>query len=162
MSDLGGSSLRDRLNHLFATRHPKGRGAWTNAEVAAMTAEHARATGNPSAEISASLIQKLRTGAKDNPTAATLRAMARVFGVRASYFIDDDEPLLLQEASPAATPEQIQALLRDHSALALAVRTNGLSEAGLGFVSAVIEHARSMEGLPNEDRPALQPPPALP
>lgn len=71
-------SLADRVNHLFANKHPVDRGPYTNAEVAA-------ATG-----ISESYLGYLRSGARDNPTVRHLRLLAAHFDVPVCYLVDDE------------------------------------------------------------------------
>lgn len=72
-----GPTLAEKINHLFGTVRPAGRGAYTNAEVAA-------ATG-----LAESLIGYLRCGKRANPTMNTLLALSRHFGVAPAYFLDD-------------------------------------------------------------------------
>ncbi|WP_225447677.1 helix-turn-helix domain-containing protein [Streptacidiphilus sp. P02-A3a] len=142
--------IKSRLNRLFETRqHPSGR-QFTNQEVADLTTE----TGDPSSGVSASLIQKLRSGAKGNPTAGTLKALAAAFQVRASYFIDDEaaEP----EGDSPATRQDLEQLIKDEDVRNLALRADGLSKATLSALAGFIERARSLEGL--EDGQAERPP----
>ncbi|GAA1237497.1 hypothetical protein GCM10009665_29580 [Kitasatospora nipponensis] len=139
-------AIQLRLNHLFDTcPHPAGR-QLTNQEVADRTLEYATQAGEPSAGVSASLIQKLRSGAKDNPTASTLKALAKAFGVRASYFIDDDPPSTPEPTTPATT-EDLEQLVKDASVRNLALRADGLSQATLDTIALLIERARALEGL---------------
>jgi len=146
--------IKSRLNHLFDTRpHPSGR-QLTNQEVADLTTTWATETGNPSSSVSASLIQKLRSGAKGNPTAGTLKALAAAFQVRASYFIDDEaaEP----EGDSPATRQDLEQLIKDEDVRNLALRADGLSKATLSALAGFIERARSLEGL--EDGQTERPP----
>lgn len=114
-----------------------------------MTATWADKSGNPSASVSASLIQKLRSGSKDNPTASTLKALAGVFDVRASYFIDDDEPPPVRQESAPASREDLEQLIKDADVRNLALRADGLSKETLSTIALLIERARSLEGLEN-------------
>ncbi|MER7771548.1 transcriptional regulator [Kitasatospora sp. NPDC096140] len=144
--------IQSRLNRLFETcPHPSGR-QFTNQEVADLTAAWATAAGNPSASVSASLIQKLRSGAKGNPTAGTLKALAAVFKVRASYFIDDEEPAAPASDAPA-TRQDLEQLIKDEDVRNLALRANGLSKETLSTLAGFIERARSLEGLEDEKAP---------
>lgn len=81
-----GRSLADRINQLFASIHPAGRGPYSEREVVDWLAEH-EADGPT---ISRNYLHWLRTGERDNPTVDHLRAIARFFGVSPSYLIDDN------------------------------------------------------------------------
>jgi transcriptional regulator with XRE-family HTH domain len=142
--------IQSRLNHLFEScPHPSGR-QFTNQEVADRTTAWATEAGNPSASVSASLIQKLRSGAKGNPTAGTLKALAAVFKVRASYFIDDEPNVMPQGDSPA-TQQDLEQLIKDENVRNLALRADGLSKETLSALAGFIERARSLEGLEDDE-----------
>src|ERR1700760_1766472 len=81
-----GKPLADRLDHLFRTRHPKDRGPFTPAEVAAAINQ---AAGR--AVISSPYIWQLRTGRRDNPTQRHLSELATFFGVSPMYFFSEAE-----------------------------------------------------------------------
>src|SRR5690348_11162592 len=91
-------SFAARLDHLFRTVHPQNRGEYSYREVAKAIEDAHGPT------ISASYLQQLRTGAKDNPTKRHIEALAGFFGVPAAYFFDDgaaariDDELLLLAA----------------------------------------------------------------
>ncbi|MGW0580430.1 helix-turn-helix domain-containing protein [Streptomyces sp. NPDC002920] len=68
-----------RLDQLFREVHPADRGPWTNAEAA-------RAIG-----VSETYIGYLRKGSRDNPTLSQMQALAKFFGVPATYFVDNGE-----------------------------------------------------------------------
>ena len=83
----GGSSsalIRDRLRYLYANHHPKGRGPYTDAEVA----EALKDRGH---RISPETLRRLRTEKHNNPTAATLTALADFFGVSPAFFLDSSQ-----------------------------------------------------------------------
>ena len=72
-----------RLNRLFDTVYPPGRGPHTSAEVvAALNAE--------GTAMSAPYLSQLRTGHRTNPSAATMTALANFFRIKPAYFTDDD------------------------------------------------------------------------
>ncbi|ANP52046.1 hypothetical protein AVL59_22920 [Streptomyces griseochromogenes] len=73
------NTFMGRLNRLFETVHPSGRGPWSNAEVA-------RSLG-----LSETYIGYLRKGVRDNPTLAHMQALADFFGVPVAYFVDDEQ-----------------------------------------------------------------------
>jgi transcriptional regulator with XRE-family HTH domain len=76
-------SFADKLNRLFDTVHPPGRRPYTSAEVVAGL----RANGTP---MSAPYLSQLRSGNRDNnPSTATVVALANFFGIDPAYFTDD-------------------------------------------------------------------------
>lgn len=131
-------TLAEKLDHLFRTIHPTGRGEHSYAEVA----DGIRARGGPT--VSASYLWELRTGRADNPTKKHLEALADFFGVNPSYFFD--------EKSVARIDAQLDLLaaLRDAGVREIALRAFGLSPRGLTALRGVIEHIRQVEGLPPE------------
>ena len=72
-----------RLNRLFDTVYPPGRGAHTSAEViAALKAE--------GITMSAPYLSQLRSGNRTNPSSATMAALANFFRIKPAYFTDDE------------------------------------------------------------------------
>src|SRR3984957_14969206 len=72
-----------RLNRLFDTVYPPGRGAHTSAEViAALKAE--------GITMSAPYLSQLRSGNRTNPSTATMAALANFFRIKPAYFTDDE------------------------------------------------------------------------
>ena len=72
-----------RLNRLFDTVYPPGRGPHTSAEViAALKAE--------GITMSAPYLSQLRSGNRTNPSAATMAALANFFRIKPAYFTDDE------------------------------------------------------------------------
>lgn len=130
--------IAERLNRLFATVHPPGRGPYLLREVAdAINAEAGERV------ISAAYLSMLRTGQRAEPSHSRLAAIARFFGVDVDYFSDT--------ATATATDQQLEflAAMRDAGVRSVALRAQGLSEASLAAVRAVIENARRLEGLPD-------------
>jgi transcriptional regulator with XRE-family HTH domain len=103
-----------RLNRLFDTVYPPGRGPHTSAEViAALKAE--------GITMSAPYLSQLRSGNRTNPSSATMAALANFFRIKAAYFTDDDYyEKLDKELSWLST-------MRDDGVRRIAVRTIGLS-----------------------------------
>jgi transcriptional regulator with XRE-family HTH domain len=132
-----------KLDHLMRTVHPAGRGPYSYGEVA-------RAITEGGGQISATYIWQLRTGVKDNPTVAHLTALADFFGVRPSYFLDDDETERVDAGLKLLTD------LRDARARRIAARLPGLSDDSLGVLQDVADLLRRREGLADT---AEQPPP---
>jgi len=97
-----------KLEHLFeVVRNPKTGEPYINAEVARMTLS----------DLSAEGVERIRTGAKTEPSVGQVAALARVFGVEPSYLLDKEEPSLLDE-------ELVQAL-RDEDVRAITRRVRG-------------------------------------
>ena len=72
-----------RLNRLFETVYPPGRGPHTSAEViAALKAE--------GITMSAPYLSQLRSGNRTNPSSATMAALANFFRIKPAYFTDDE------------------------------------------------------------------------
>jgi transcriptional regulator with XRE-family HTH domain len=72
-----------RLNRLFDTVYPPGRGPHTSAEViGALKAE--------GITMSAPYLSQLRSGNRTNPSAATMAALANFFRIKSAYFTDDE------------------------------------------------------------------------
>jgi len=72
-----------RLNRLFDTVYPPGRGPHTAAEVCAAL----RVAG---IAMSAPYLSQLRSGARTNPSEAAMTALANFFRIPPGYFTDDD------------------------------------------------------------------------
>lgn len=136
-------TIAEKLNHLFETVHPAGRGPYTNREVANAVS----ANGGP--KISATYVWQLRRGERTNPTVDHLRALAGFFGVPASYFLDDDTERIDAELD-------LLVALRDAGVRHIALRASGLPPESLEPVRQIIEVMRGVHGLPveeNGDRP---------
>jgi transcriptional regulator with XRE-family HTH domain len=143
-----GASFAERLDHLFRTVHPPGRGEYSYREVAKAIED----SGGPT--ISASYLHQLRTGLKDNPTKRHIEALAGFFGVPASYFFDDGD------AARIDAELELLAALRDSGVRQIAMRAAGLPPQGLESVRQMIELARSVSGLPDgSEDPADDPAP---
>ncbi|HSA49267.1 MAG TPA: helix-turn-helix domain-containing protein [Yinghuangia sp.] len=128
------TSFADKLNHLFETARRGAPGPRTNTECvdALRSAEHPHAKA-----LSASLIAKLRSGEKHNPTKSTIEALATVFGVPAAYFFDE----------PAHDPQAPVPIPIPRDCHAWAAWTDGLSTQSLQTVETVLRQLRVLEGL---------------
>jgi transcriptional regulator with XRE-family HTH domain len=115
-----------RLNRLFDTVYPPGRGPHTSAEViAALKAE--------GITMSAPYLSQLRSGNRTNPSVATMAALANYFRIKPAYFTDDK---LDKELTWLAS-------MRDEGVRRIAARTVGLSpEAQQDLVQKVDELRR--------------------
>jgi len=77
-----GATFAERLNRLFETVYPPGRGPHSSAEaIAALKAEGVM--------MSAPYLSQLRSGNRTNPSMATMQALANFFRIKSSYFTDD-------------------------------------------------------------------------
>jgi transcriptional regulator with XRE-family HTH domain len=120
-----------RLNRLFDTVYPPGRGPHTSAEViAALKAE--------GVTMSAPYLSQLRSGNRTNPSSATMAALANFFRIKPAFFTDDEYyEKLDKELSWLST-------MRDEGVRRIAVRTIGLSpQAQQNLVERVDELRRA-------------------
>jgi len=132
--------LADRLDVLFRTVHPKDRGSFTPAEVAEAINE---AAGER--VISSTYIWQLRTGRKNNPTHRHLSALAAFFKVSPVYFFDH------VETSLGTVSPELTAALQNDDLREVTIRAAGLSERSLRAIKEMVESARAVEGLSNDD-----------
>src|ERR1700738_5405445 len=103
-----------RLNRLFDTGYPPGRGQHTSAEVIA-------ALKSEGITMSAPYLSQLRSGNRTNPSAATMAPLANFFRIKSAYFTDDEYfEKLDQELSWLAD-------MRDEGVRRIAARTAGFS-----------------------------------
>lgn len=142
MTEEQGRTFAELLDHLFTEVHPPGRGPYTYGEVASAIQ---KASGDESKGVSASAIQQLRTGQKKNPTRYTIKALAEFFGVPAGYFFDEE----VAERTKAEI--ELTAAMRDEEVRRVALRASGLSPASLRMLTTVIEQARHLEGLSDDE-----------
>src|SRR4051794_22897931 len=77
-------TLAEKLNHLFATVHPPGRGEFMLDEVAEAISQQGETS------ITAAYLSQMRRGQRTNPSKNVLEALARFFGVSPAYFFDDE------------------------------------------------------------------------
>ncbi|BBX55467.1 Nucleoid-associated protein EspR [Mycobacterium shottsii] len=123
-----------RLNRLFDTVYPPGRGPHTSAEViAALKAE--------GVTMSAPYLSQLRSGNRTNPSTATMAALANFFRIKSAYFTDDEYyENLDQELQWLAT-------MRDDGVRRIAVRSQGLSTQAQQEIVERIEELRRTDRL---------------
>ncbi len=127
------TTLAEKLERLFATIHPAGRGPYSNEEVAAAIQEQNGPT------ISGTYIWLLRKGQRDNPTKKHLEALASFFGVPVAYFFDDEI------ATQLAPQLSLLAALRDSSVREIALRMAELSPGSLDAIRGMIEQVSQLE-----------------
>jgi len=127
----GRRTLAENLDRLFDTirpEGPKGR-RYTNEEVATAIKQ-----AYPGIRVGGAYLSALRKGTKRNPSTELLTALARFFGVPASYFLDDN--------TAAQTDAEIELAKVAHNlgVRKLALRALELSPEGLAAVTRIVEH----------------------
>src|SRR5215210_2397927 len=125
-------SVAGRLELLFeVVRNPKTGEPYTNAEVARMTL----------GDLSEEDVEKLRTGAINDPTVGQVAALAGVFGVEPSYLLDRGEPSLLDE-------ELVQAL-RDEDVRDITRESSRLPDGERRIVLGIVRQFRDQKAAPS-------------
>ena len=102
-SPSGDSSVANKTNRLFeAVRNEKSGAPFTNAEVARMSL----------GDLSEEQVEQIRSGKLTNPSMSQVVALADVFGVHPSYFLDAARkpPLLDEEAMRIFQDETVSAI----------------------------------------------------
>ncbi|AKC37354.1 Nucleoid-associated protein EspR [Mycobacteroides salmoniphilum] len=123
-----------RLNRLFDTVYPPGRGPHTSAEVIA-------ALRSEGITMSAPYLSQLRSGNRTNPSSATMKALANFFRIKPAYFTDDEYyEKLDQELTWLAN-------MRDEGVRRIAARTVGLSVEAQDRITQAVDEYRRQEGL---------------
>ena len=103
-----------RLNRLFDTVYPPGRGPHTSAEVIA-------ALKSEGITMSAPYLSQLRSGNRTNPSSATMAALANFFRIRPAFFTDDEYYEKLDKELSWLL------VIRDEGVRRIALRVSGLS-----------------------------------
>ena len=125
-------TLAGKLNRLFATIHPQGRGEFTLEEVVS-------ALRQEGVTISIAYLSQMRNGQRANPSKNVLEALAKFFGVSPAYFFSDDV------AKAIEAQLDLVIAMRRASVQQIALRANDLSEASLRNLAALIDHWRELE-----------------
>ena len=132
------STLAEKIDHLFTVVHP-AQGEYTHEQVAIAIEE----AGGPT--ISATYVWQLRKGLRDNPTKRHLEALSSFFGVPPAYFFDEDVA--------AQVDADLELAMRDPQVRQLVTRAAGLSADTLKTLLGMVERARQLEGLADDDQP---------
>ncbi|MGA7052083.1 MAG: transcriptional regulator [Mycobacterium sp.] len=123
-----------RLNRLFDTVYPPGRGPHTSAEViGALKAE--------GITMSAPYLSQLRSGNRTNPSSATMAALANFFRIKPAYFTDDEYYEKLDKELSWLDS------LRDDGVRRIAVRSFGLSAQAQQDIVERVDELRRLEHL---------------
>jgi len=139
-------TLAEKLDLLFRTRHPAGRGEYTYEEVA----EGIKELGGPT--IAVTQLWQLRTGKQTNPRQSQIEALAAFFKVPVSYFFKDNE-----ETARLHARLELLAAMRNNDVERIALRAADLSPESLRAIAQIIEQARHIEGLRNGEKTSSQP-----
>jgi transcriptional regulator with XRE-family HTH domain len=128
-----------RLNRLFDTVYPPGRGPHTSGELVASLNAHGM-------RISAPYISQLRTGTRTHPSEATMEAIASFFRVSPAFFSDQYYFRLIDQELT------LLAAIREHGVRRVAARVIGLSPGAVDEIAARVEELRRKEHLDRDDR----------
>jgi len=123
-----------RLNRLFDTVFPPGRGPHTSAEVIA-------ALKSEGITMSAPYLSQLRSGNRTNPSSATMAALANFFRIRPAYFTDDEYYEKLDKELSWLL------VMRDEGVRRIAARASGLSPEAQQDVVHRVDELRRKEHL---------------
>ncbi|MGH3797694.1 MAG: XRE family transcriptional regulator [Pseudonocardiaceae bacterium] len=123
-------TLADKINRLFETIHPPGRGPWSNQEVERWLADRASEDG---LTISANYLLLLRNGQRDNPTMRNVRALAKFFQIDPGYFLRDDE-----ETEQTHADLELLGAMRDKNVKTIALRALSLDPAMQAWLANTI------------------------
>lgn len=132
MSDPGDRpALAENLDRLFDNIRPHGPTGrkYTNEEVANAVKE-----ADPEIRVGGAYLSALRKGTKKNPSTELLAALARFFGVPASYFLD------AETAAQTAAEIELAKVAHNLGVRQLALRALELSPEGLAAVTKIVEH----------------------
>jgi transcriptional regulator with XRE-family HTH domain len=133
-------TLAEKLDMLFRRGHPRGRDEYSYEEVAAGIKQMGLVP------VSGTLLWELRTGKKTNPRMQQLESIAGFFGIKPSYFFNDEAFEMIDAQL------ELFAAMRDNNVRQLALRAADLSPETLRMLAHIIERARKLEGLPSEEQ----------
>lgn len=132
--------IADRVNHLLRSMPDETTGeALTDAAVARMSL----------GDLTAADVENIRKRRLPNPTVAQVVALAAVFGVAPSYFLDD------ASKKPPRLDDAAIRVLRDDKSVRLAAKSLGLSDEAKDLVLDLIERLGGGDG-EDEGRAAPQ------
>ncbi|MGI5213847.1 hypothetical protein [Plantactinospora sp. CA-290183] len=157
MATTGQETFADRLNRLFASVVPAGRGPYTEAEVAA-----ALASADDARTISSRYVHMLRTGQRDNPSMKVMDGLARHFGVPPGYFFDDQTAQQvtsdLERLAQIKELNEVQQALKDPKVNEIVCAIGRLSPASLELVAGIVDHLIAVERSATGPHSASSPP----
>jgi transcriptional regulator with XRE-family HTH domain len=128
-------TFAERLNRLFDTVKPPGRGYFRSGElVDSLNANDVR--------ISAPYVSQLRSGNRKRPSASTIEAIAGFFRVNPAYFTDPECYRLIDQDLTVISA------MRDPGVRRVATRTIGLSAHAIDEIVEAVDELRSEERPP--------------
>ncbi len=130
-----GLGVGGRVEHLFeVVRHPKTGEPYTSAEVARLSA----------GGLTEEEVEGIRSGRVADPTVGKVAALAAVFGVEPSYFVDRKEP-------PSLDAELLDGL-KDETTHEIVREALRLPERERGIVLGIVRQLRDATGAVNDER----------
>lgn len=135
MSTAGSRTLAQALTTLIDKKAARdGAAAVTDVEI------------GKSIGMSRTTVWKLRTGQEANPKIETLEALARFFGVRATYFLDDDTAAAVDEQLDSlAAAKRLQEAAESAGVTGINARLGTLSPDALAAVAELIAQLGAAE-----------------
>jgi transcriptional regulator with XRE-family HTH domain len=129
MAKVQHQSPSDRLNRLFeVVKNERTGEPYTNSDIARMSL----------GDLSEEEVERIRNGTISNPSAAQVIALADVFGVQPSYFLDQGKKLPLIDA------EAIE-ILRDKTVRAIAHKSLQLPDRDRQMILNIIRQFEDMQ-----------------
>lgn len=139
-SPSGRGTLAERLNFLFLHAHPRFRGPYASAEVAAAI------NGSREAAVDAAYLDRVRDGRELEPPWPLMQTLAKFFGVPITYFSDQEV------AAQVAEGVALLAALHDEDIRRIVVRliADDLPPEVLASVDSLIGQARPSPAAPTD------------
>jgi transcriptional regulator with XRE-family HTH domain len=140
-------TLAQKLDRLFATKHPDGRRhPYTLREVSDLITVQEQLKQGPGAtvrpvKISFSYLSQLRTGSKDNPSFRQLAALADFFGVPTTYFTGPAPEVDRVDTELAGTA------MRDRGVRDIALKVAEFTPTGRQVVAGIIRGLETVPGM---------------
>ncbi len=131
-------TLAQKLDRLFKTVLSPDGDEYTYREVTDAINQQGEARLSPA------VLWRLRTGERTDPKMSQLEALARFFQVPLEYFFDG------QTGEEIYRELELVAAMRDAEVRGIALRLPHLSPQSLQNIKNMIEHLRTLEGLPGD------------
>jgi len=128
-------TFAERLNRLFNTIRPPGRGYFTSGELVNWLSANG-------VRISAPYVSQLRSGNRTRPSTSTIEAIASFFRVDPAYFTDPEHYQLIDRDL------KVISAMRDPAVRRVAARVVGLSAHAIDEIVKAVDELRSYERPP--------------
>lgn len=136
----GSADLSARTNSLFAAKKDTHTGEpYSNAEVAR------RSLGR----LTEKAIENIRTGESSNPPVDQISALAEVFAVPPSYFLDSGKASLVLD-------EKVLTALADETITAILLKLMGLSRGDRNTVLRIVQQFESVTSVDESPKPSFE------